>query len=160
MGSTGSTGSTGVIESGEIRVKVICGEVNGVHGPARGVVVDPEYLDVTVPAETTFTHPIRRGYTAFAHVIEGEGYFDPERNAYAHEVVWHSMSSRAGHSSNTNSPSSFNWIRMCWGRGTDEVAALVATGVTRACRHPARHSASCFRAPQIGFRPKRHGSRT
>jgi quercetin 2,3-dioxygenase len=72
---------------GGVRVRVICGKVGKVHGPVRDVVVDPEYLDVTVPAETTFTHLIKRGYTAFAYVIEGEGYFDPERNAYSHEVV-------------------------------------------------------------------------
>ena len=75
------------ILKGEVRVKVICGEAGGVRGPVRDVVVDPEYLDVTVPAETTFTHPIKKGYTALAYVIEGEGYFDPERNAFSHEVV-------------------------------------------------------------------------
>jgi quercetin 2,3-dioxygenase len=72
---------------GGVRVKVICGSLDGVHGPVQNVIVDPEYLDVTVPAETDFSHPIRRGYTVFAYVIEGEGFFDPERNAYAHEVV-------------------------------------------------------------------------
>jgi redox-sensitive bicupin YhaK (pirin superfamily) len=75
------------ILKGNVRVKVICGSVDGVQGSVRDVVVDPEYLDVTVPAETTFTHPIKRGYTALAYVIEGEGYFDPERNAFSHEVV-------------------------------------------------------------------------
>jgi redox-sensitive bicupin YhaK (pirin superfamily) len=73
--------------AGGVRVKVICGRVDGVQGAVQDVVVDPEYLDVTVPAGTTFTHPVKRGYTAFAYVIEGEGYFDPERNAYGHEVV-------------------------------------------------------------------------
>jgi quercetin 2,3-dioxygenase len=71
----------------DVRVKVICGDVAGVRGPVRDVVVDPEYLDVTVPEETTFTHAIKRGYTAFAYVIDGQGYFDLERNAFAHEVV-------------------------------------------------------------------------
>ena len=42
---------------GDVRVKVICGEVGGVKGPVRDVVIDPAYLDVTVPPETTFTHP-------------------------------------------------------------------------------------------------------
>jgi len=68
-------------------VKVICGKVNGVEGPARDIVTDPEYLDVTVPAETTFAHPVRHGYNAFAYVIQGEGYFDPNRDSYAHEVI-------------------------------------------------------------------------
>ena len=73
--------------SGGARIKIICGEVNGVRGPVSDVVVDPRYLDVSVPAESTFTLATPRGYTVFAYVIEGEGYFDPERNAYSHEVV-------------------------------------------------------------------------
>ena len=72
---------------GEVRVKVICGEAGGVRGPVRDVVVDPEYLDVSVPADTTFSHHIKKGYTALAYVIDGVGYFDQERNAFSHEVV-------------------------------------------------------------------------
>jgi len=70
-----------------IRVKVICGQVGGVQGPVRDVVVDPEYLDVMVPEETTFTHAVKRGYTVLAYVIDGEGYFDHERDAFSHVVV-------------------------------------------------------------------------
>ena len=77
----------GVTLTGGITLRVVCGRVEGVEGPVRDVVVDPEYLDVTVPSETTFAHPIKKGYTVFAYVIEGEAYFDPERNAYAHAVV-------------------------------------------------------------------------
>jgi quercetin 2,3-dioxygenase len=73
--------------SGSVRAKVICGEVGGVRGPVKDVVVDPSYLDVTVPPETTFTHPIKRGHKVFAYVVDGEGYFDPDRNAYSHQVV-------------------------------------------------------------------------
>jgi quercetin 2,3-dioxygenase len=69
------------------KVKVICGRVSGVEGPARDIVTEPEYLDVTVPAEATFAHPVRHGYNAFAYVIQGEGYFDPNRDSYAHEVI-------------------------------------------------------------------------
>ena len=70
-----------------VRVKIICGRVNGAEGPVRDIVTDPEYLDVSVPAGAEFHHPIQRVHTAFAYVIEGEGYFDPERDAYAHEVI-------------------------------------------------------------------------
>jgi len=56
-------------------VKVICGTVAGVTGPVEGVVIEPEYLDVTVPAGGTFTHPVTPGHTAFAYVFEGEGSF-------------------------------------------------------------------------------------
>jgi redox-sensitive bicupin YhaK (pirin superfamily) len=70
-----------------VKVKVICGTVNGVGGPARDIVTDPEYLDVTIPAEATFAHPVRRGYNVFAYVIQGEAYFDQNRDSYAHEVI-------------------------------------------------------------------------
>ncbi|MBI5602557.1 MAG: pirin family protein [Deltaproteobacteria bacterium] len=76
-----------VILKGDVRAKIICGDVGGVKGPVRDVVVDPVYLDVTVPPDTTFTLPIKRGHTVFAYVLDGEGYFDPERNGFAHEVV-------------------------------------------------------------------------
>ena len=48
---------------------------------------EPEYLDVSVPRGGTFTHAINPGHTAFAYVIEGEAYFDPERDPYAHQAV-------------------------------------------------------------------------
>ncbi|BCS52818.1 pirin family protein [Geobacter sp. SVR] len=76
-----------VLLRGGARVKIICGHLEGVKGPVRDVIVDPEYLDVALPANSTFSHPARRGYTTFAYVVQGEGYFDPERDAYAHEVI-------------------------------------------------------------------------
>lgn len=74
------------LENG-VRVKIICGKVDGTQGPVQDIVTDPEYLDVTVPAGTTFAHPVRRGRNVLAYVIEGEGYFDQGRDAYGHEVV-------------------------------------------------------------------------
>jgi redox-sensitive bicupin YhaK (pirin superfamily) len=70
-----------------VKVKVICGTANRVKGPVGDIVTDPEYLDVTVPAEATFAHPVRHGYNAFAYVIQGDGYFDQNRDSYAHEVI-------------------------------------------------------------------------
>jgi len=69
------------------RVRVISGEVAGVRGPVREIVTDPEYLDVALPPGRTFTHTVKPTHTVFAYVIEGEGYFDPERDPYAREVV-------------------------------------------------------------------------
>jgi quercetin 2,3-dioxygenase len=57
-------------------VRVICGEVAGVRGPVREIVTDPELLDVSLPAGTSFTHAVKGGHTVFAYVAEGEGYFD------------------------------------------------------------------------------------
>jgi len=62
-----------------IRVKVISGEVNGTKGPVRDIVVDIEYLDVTVEPRAVFAHPIKPGHTAFAYVFEGAGFFEPDK---------------------------------------------------------------------------------
>ena len=70
-----------------VKVKIICGMVNGVSGPVKDIVIDPEYIDVSMPPKTAFTHPVKSGHTLFAYVIEGKGYFDQGRNSYAHEVI-------------------------------------------------------------------------
>jgi len=69
-----------VLENGT-KVKVICGKVGKHEGPVRGIVIDPEYLDVTIPAKAEFTHLTKRGHTVFAFVIEGKGHFDPQKEA-------------------------------------------------------------------------------
>jgi len=57
-------------------IKVICGKVGEIEGPVRDIIVDPEYLDVTVRAQSDFRHATKNGHTVFAYVIEGQGYFD------------------------------------------------------------------------------------
>ncbi|MBI5048947.1 MAG: pirin family protein [Deltaproteobacteria bacterium] len=59
-----------------VKIKLICGNVNNVRGPVQDIIIDPEYLDVTVPSKTEFTHHVQAGYTVFAYVIKGEAYFD------------------------------------------------------------------------------------
>jgi redox-sensitive bicupin YhaK (pirin superfamily) len=60
-------------------VRVLCGTVAGVHGPVKNIIADPEYLDVTVPANTTCEFSVKDGYTVFTYVIEGSGYFAPSK---------------------------------------------------------------------------------
>ncbi|ACU89070.1 pirin family protein [Desulfomicrobium baculatum] len=55
------------------RIKVIAGQVEGVHGPMDDIVIQPRYLDCDVPAETGFTHTLPDNHTAFIYVIEGAG---------------------------------------------------------------------------------------
>jgi redox-sensitive bicupin YhaK (pirin superfamily) len=64
-----------VTDSGGNRIKIICGQVNGVQGPVRDIVTDPEYLDVAVKPGGTFRHPTPQGHTVLAYVIEGKGDF-------------------------------------------------------------------------------------
>jgi len=70
-----------------VRIKVICGEVAGVKGPVRDIVIDPELLDVSVPAGVTVSHPVKTGHTAIAYILDGDGYFDDRRDAFAYEMA-------------------------------------------------------------------------
>ncbi len=71
----------------EATIRVIAGKVEGMQGPVRDVVTDPEYLDVILPAGKTLTYPVKAGHTVFAYVLEGEAYFEPGRDPFAHEAV-------------------------------------------------------------------------
>jgi redox-sensitive bicupin YhaK (pirin superfamily) len=72
---------------GGVTVKIVSGRVNGAQGPVQDIVTDPEYLDVSVPKGANFTHPVKKGHTVFAYVVEGRGYFDASRDPYAREEV-------------------------------------------------------------------------
>lgn len=57
-------------------VRIICGQVNGVRGPVEDIITDPEYLDVSIPPNARFTHPVKAGHTVFAYVVSGAATFD------------------------------------------------------------------------------------
>jgi quercetin 2,3-dioxygenase len=69
-----------------VTLRIICGAVGGKQGPVQDIVIDPEYLDVTIPARTDFTHKTKRGHTVFAYIIEGKGYFCVEKKPFSYEV--------------------------------------------------------------------------
>jgi len=65
-----------------VKVKVICGQVGNVHGPVEDVQIAPEYLDVSLPAGGSFTHPTPLGHTVFAYVYGGRGLFSDDSSEY------------------------------------------------------------------------------
>ena len=69
-----------------IQIKIICGTINNVHGPVKDIMIDPEYIDVTVPANTPYEHPTKKGHTVFAYVIDGQGYFGMEKQQYTNQT--------------------------------------------------------------------------
>ena len=75
-----------VVTANGARIRVICGEVDGIRGPVRDIVTDPAYLDVTVPAAAEFVHVTSPGHTVFAYVIEGRACFCRERTPFSYEV--------------------------------------------------------------------------
>ena len=72
-----------VVVNDKVKVKIICGEVNGVKGPVQDIITDPEYLDVSIEPNSKLKHSIVQSHNAFAYVIEGEAFFDPTN----HEIV-------------------------------------------------------------------------
>jgi redox-sensitive bicupin YhaK (pirin superfamily) len=68
------------------KVRIIAGEVKGTKGAVRDIVTDPEYLDIEVPAGAEYVHPTKPGYTVFAYVIQGKGYFCKEKNPFTYEM--------------------------------------------------------------------------
>lgn len=57
------------------------------RGPVTDVVIDPEYLDVSVPPKASFTHPTVPGHTTLAYVIGGEGVFCGKGDAFSYDAV-------------------------------------------------------------------------
>ena len=69
-----------VVVHDKVKVKIICGEINGVKGPVQDIVTDPEYLDVSIEPNSKFKHSIINNRNVFAYVIEGEATFDPTKD--------------------------------------------------------------------------------
>jgi hypothetical protein len=67
------------LNDNKVQIKIICGEINGIKGPVEDIITDPEYLDITIAPNSEFTHPIKDGYNVFAYTVEGNGYFDEEK---------------------------------------------------------------------------------
>lgn len=59
-------------------IRVVVGQWRGIKGPVDGIAADPQYLDISVPANTRKVIPIDAYRNAFAYVFQGTALF---RNA-------------------------------------------------------------------------------
>ena len=73
--------------SNGVRMRVICGDAHGIKGPVGDVVIDPMYLDVTVPQGVEYTHPTTPGHKVLAYVIGGRGRFCREGGPFSYDAV-------------------------------------------------------------------------
>ena len=53
----------------------------------KDIVIEPEYLDVTIPAGETFVDPVASGHTCFAYVFEGSVRFCRDQDAFDYDLV-------------------------------------------------------------------------
>jgi hypothetical protein len=58
-----------------VTIRIIAGSVDGINGPVTEIAAQPTYLDVALPANAMFAHPIPLEHTALAYVFEGQGQF-------------------------------------------------------------------------------------
>jgi hypothetical protein len=74
------------LENG-VEIKIICGTIGQTNGPVNDIAIDPNYLDITVPAGISYTHHLTQGYTAFAYIIAGQGVFCHQNELYSNETL-------------------------------------------------------------------------
>jgi quercetin 2,3-dioxygenase len=83
-----SSGDIPTIEREDgVRIRVIAGTVDDVSGSVKDIAADPTYLDISVPANIVFAHPIPAGHTAFAYVFAGEGRFGMTGDSNGEQVA-------------------------------------------------------------------------
>ena len=72
------------------RIRMVAGESGDgrLVGPVEGLAVAPKFIDVTLPAGTTFREPVPLGHTVFAYVDQGEVRFgEGTKAAHAPSLV-------------------------------------------------------------------------
>ncbi len=75
-----------LVLSNDTKIKIICGNVNNTQGPVQDIIIDPEYLDISLPDSCQYTHPTKPGHTVFAYVISGKGLFCHEKKPFSYEA--------------------------------------------------------------------------
>jgi len=68
------------------KIKIISGTLGNHQGPVKDIVIEPEYLDITVLGKSEYSHQTKPGLTVIAYVIEGKGYFCKEKNPFSYEI--------------------------------------------------------------------------
>lgn len=82
-------------------IKIISGEVDGVRGPVEDIVIEPEFLDISLPPGCEFVHPVKKEHNVFAYVIFGAGTLGGQAAADETLVLFgdgNSVTARAGNS--------------------------------------------------------------
>jgi redox-sensitive bicupin YhaK (pirin superfamily) len=70
------------------KVRLIAGHFGKISGAVTDIFADPTYLDVTLPAGSSFSHNVPTGQNAFAYLFRGEARFgSPPEGAIAPQLV-------------------------------------------------------------------------
>ena len=61
---------------GGVKVKLICGSLNGISAPVDDIIIKPQYWDVSIPANTHAVLPAPEGNTCFIYAYDGSASID------------------------------------------------------------------------------------
>lgn len=90
-------------------IKLICGSFQDVQGPAQDIVINPQYWDVFIPAETELELPTTPTHTCFIYAYEGDAMIGEQRVVNRQVVLFEDGDSillKAG-------PSGFRMLFLC-----------------------------------------------
>lgn len=62
-----------------VSIKIIAGTIYGTRGPVKDLIVETEFLDISMKPRTSFEKNTRSGDKVFAYVFEGQGLFHPDQ---------------------------------------------------------------------------------
>ncbi|MDP4208252.1 MAG: pirin family protein [Bacteroidota bacterium] len=65
-----------IIKKDGVEIKIISGTYDNKKGPVKDLNVDVEYFDVSMDKGKTITFDLKKEYTTFCYLVEGEGYFE------------------------------------------------------------------------------------
>ncbi|NVO00096.1 MAG: pirin family protein [Geobacteraceae bacterium] len=68
-------------------VRLVSGRLEGVEGPVKDIVIEPELMDVSVPAGVVFEHIIKDGHTVVLYLLSGSAAFDGGSEDFIPETV-------------------------------------------------------------------------
>jgi quercetin 2,3-dioxygenase len=76
-----------VVSQPGMRVRVVAGEFNGIHGPVTEITARPLYMDITLDPGAEVCLPTVPGDTAIAYLFEGAGVFGLDETGGAGQTV-------------------------------------------------------------------------
>jgi len=65
-----------VIKNDGTEIRIISGTFSGQKGPVKDLVIDVDYFDVSMIKSKNITFNLKKDYTTFCYLIEGEGEFE------------------------------------------------------------------------------------
>jgi redox-sensitive bicupin YhaK (pirin superfamily) len=74
-----------VLDNGTV-IRIICGKIKNTEGAVKKVIVETEYLDITVPKNTQYIHPTKPEHIVFAYIIDGQALICQEKNPFNYEM--------------------------------------------------------------------------